>query len=121
MTREEAEAVVRAVTNGDSGEQSANARESDYYDLEGTSEGRTIMIIAPAKGDPETEAEIRRLQQQFREREATPTNVAPYDPDEWRAFAGPPTPEDLVDMEALRRDLEEERQASLAREAGVAQ
>jgi hypothetical protein len=77
------------------------------------------MIIAPAKGDPEIEAEIRRLQKQYREKEATPITVGPYDPDEWRAYAGPPTPEDIADMEALRRDLEEERQASLAREAGV--
>lgn len=77
------------------------------------------MIITPVKGDPETEAEIQRLQKQYREQEATPTTVKPYDPEEWRAFAGPPTPEDLADMEALRRDLEEERLASLAREAGV--
>ena len=77
------------------------------------------MIIAPVKGDPDVEAELRRLQKEFREKEWTAATDKPYDPEEWREYAGPPTPEDLADMEAFRKDLEGEREASLAREAGV--
>jgi hypothetical protein len=77
------------------------------------------MIIAPVKGDPETEAELRRLQKEFREKEWTPPTAKPYDPEEWKAIAGPPTAEDLAEMEQFLKDLNDEREASLAREVGI--
>jgi hypothetical protein len=77
------------------------------------------MLIAAKPADPEVEEELRRLQCTREERVRRFRREGVFPVDEWLAEGPPPTPEELQEMEELLRMREEEREASLAREAGV--
>ena len=69
------------------------------------------------------EREEESFEQKIARLQATPEQVArlvantpPFDFDAWMAAAGPPTAEELAEMEAFLREREEERQRSLARD-----
>ena len=47
------------------------------------------------------------------------SNVRPFSYAEWQQRVRPATPEELADWEEFLRDREAEREASLAREAGL--
>ena len=77
------------------------------------------MLITTGPGTPEAEAEMRRLQYTLEERARLFQHRGPYPLDEWLATAPPATPEELEEMEELLRLRDREREASLAREAGL--
>ena len=75
------------------------------------------MLITAPPGDPEVEAELRRLQYTPEERARLFRRTGPFPLDEWLASGPPATPEQLEEMEELLRLRDAEREASLAREA----
>jgi hypothetical protein len=77
------------------------------------------MLIEPQPADPETEAELRRLQYTPEERARLFPPKAPFSYEKWQREAPPATPEELAEMEELLRLRNAEREASLAREAGL--
>jgi hypothetical protein len=68
---------------------------------------------------PDIEESYTQLQSRFLKRSGLATINKPYDPDQWDRLAGPPKQEELAEMEDFLRELNNERQASVAREAGV--
>lgn len=76
------------------------------------------MVIAPYTGDPDIEQELRRLREAYQQRTAAEATKR-FDVDAWLAAGPPATPEELADMEEFLRSRNEERERSLAREAGV--
>jgi hypothetical protein len=77
------------------------------------------MLIEPQPADPDTEAELRRLQYTPEERDRLFRRKGPVDVDTWLAAGPPATPEELQEMEELLQLRDVERQASLARDAGL--
>ena len=63
--------------------------------------------------------ELERLQVSSEERARLFEGVAPLDVDAWLRETGPASAEELAEMEEFLRDLRTEREASLAREAGL--
>jgi hypothetical protein len=78
------------------------------------------MRITTEPGDPKVEEELRRIQYTPEERERRFRRTGPFRLAEWEQEAGPPTAEELAEMEEFLREREAEREASLAREAGPA-
>ena len=78
------------------------------------------MLIQTRKASPEFEAEVRRLQRLCRENRPIPSVAKPFDVDEWLATTPPATEQELAEMEEFLRERNEEREAELAREAGIA-
>jgi hypothetical protein len=86
-------------------------------------EGKEGNVMAIPTDVTEREREEESFEQRIARLRATPEQIArlvgdtpPFDFDAWMAEAGPPTPEELVEMEEFLREREEERQRSLARE-----
>lgn len=77
------------------------------------------MLIEAKPGDPKVEEELRRLQYTPEERARRFQRVGVFQLDEWLAAGPPATAEQLEEMEELLRMRDEEREASLAREAGL--
>ena len=77
------------------------------------------MLIEPQPADPETEAELRKLQYTPEERDRLFPAKKPFDIDAWLAAGPPATAEELEEMEELLRMRDAEREASLARDAGL--
>ncbi len=77
------------------------------------------MLIFSGPGDPQVEEEMRRLQYTPQERARLFRRVGPFRLENWLAEAPPATPAQLEEMEELRRLRDAEREASLAREAGL--
>lgn len=67
----------------------------------------------------EVEAAIRRHQKSPEEVARLAAGVAPFSYKEWQREAPPATPEELAEWEEFLRQREAEREASLAREAGI--
>jgi hypothetical protein len=65
------------------------------------------------------EAELRRHQKTPQEVARMGANVKPFSYAEWQKQARPATPEELADWEEFLRERDAEREASLAREAGL--
>ena len=65
------------------------------------------------------EAELRRRQKSPEQVAALAAGVQPFSYAEWQQRARPATPEELADWEAFLKDRDAEREASLAREAGL--
>ena len=70
-------------------------------------------------GDPEIEARLRALRILLTRLDQRYPPRPPFDDQEWDRIAGPPVPEELTEMEELMRLRDAEREASLAREAGL--
>ena len=73
---------------------------------------------------PEREREEQSFEEKIAHLRATPEQIArlvgdtpPFDFDAWMREAGPPTPEELAEMEEFLREREADRQRSLACEA----
>jgi hypothetical protein len=66
------------------------------------------------------EAAIRRHQKSPEEVARLAEGVRPFSYEEWQREAPPATPEELADWEEFLKSRDAEREASLAREAGVA-
>ena len=62
------------------------------------------------------EQKVARLRVSPEERAGILASKPPFDYDAWMQQAGPPTPEELAEMEELLREREEERVRSLARQ-----
>lgn len=65
------------------------------------------------------EAELRRHQRTPEEVARLAAGVPPFSYEEWQREAPPATPEELADWEEFLRQRGAERDASLAREAGM--
>lgn len=72
-------------------------------------------------------SDIEAVEERIRRHQKTPEqvaqmarNVRPFSYEEWQQRARPATPEELADWEEFLKEREAEREASLAREAGVA-
>jgi hypothetical protein len=65
------------------------------------------------------EAQLRRHQKSPEEVAQLAVGVAPFSYEEWQREAPPATPEELADWEEFLQQRNAEREANLAREAGV--
>jgi hypothetical protein len=77
------------------------------------------MQTTQEQAESEYVREIRKLQLTPEERRRLYGPLKPFDADAWMAAGPPATPEELAETEELLQLREEERQASLAREAGI--
>jgi hypothetical protein len=77
------------------------------------------MQLTQKKAESEFEKEIKNLQLTAEERRRLYGPLKPFDADAWMAAGPPATPEEIAEMEELLQLREDERQASLAREAGI--
>jgi hypothetical protein len=77
------------------------------------------MRITTVPADPKVEEELRRIQYTPEERDRRFRRTGPFRLADWEQEAGPATAEELAEMEEFLRQREAEREASLAREAGL--
>ena len=77
------------------------------------------MAVAEQEIESDFDREIQKLQLTPEERRRLYGPLKPFDAEDWLAAGPPATPEELAEMEELLQLREEEREASLAREAGI--
>jgi hypothetical protein len=77
------------------------------------------MLITTPATDPRLEAELRETQYAPEERDQLYPPKEPFSYKTWQQSAPPATPEELTDWEEFLRERAAEREASLAREAGL--
>ena len=77
------------------------------------------MLIVAGPGDPKVEEELRRIQYTPEERARRFRRTSPFRLADWQQEAPPATPEELAEMEEFLRHRDAEREASLAKEAGL--
>jgi hypothetical protein len=74
----------------------------------------------------ESASELESIEERIRRNQRSPEEVAklaegvpPFSYEDWQREAPPATPEELADWEEFLKEREAEREANLAREAGV--
>lgn len=78
------------------------------------------MLIMPQPSSPQLEDELRSLQYTAEERDRLFPSKDPFDLDDWLQSGPPATPEELEEMEELLRLRQADREASIARDLGLA-